>query len=481
MLICCNKYLKVLILFLLFVMPSCMFAQVMELDTTADISHPLSAADQSELNQYLMVASSSGQIEVIRWLIRNGAEIESRTDQNVTPLMFAVANNQLMAVRTLLKYKPNVNVITTDWETPLLAAAKNGNVEIAEALIRDSADISYADNHGATALHYASLYGYFYLADMLLYYDAPPEIKTDDGTTPLMSSIWAGYADITDILIQHGANCEEKDNQGFTPLLIAAQNGDTVIMEMLLRKKVNIYETNNFHYDALDISIRSNQKEAVKYLLRKGYKSASRTTDAINPYIVGVKYSRNEIIDILKKNGILDKRRFGFDQVAVSLSVKLSAHDYFTGINFALKEPVLNAGIIGGLDFKPGYTRVIMKINESTYYQYFNKSSIAYLGLFKDIRITDRPFGGNWLFTTSLAGAYEFGNQLKGTFNTPENKFVLIPSGGLKWVKNNFILSGNLDYMKSPFFKVGPVWLRLGISYNFFLDHIRAPGKAIKW
>ncbi len=477
----CNTYLKVLVLIFLLGIPASMFSQVVELDTTVNITGPLNSVDQAEMNQYLMIAASSGQIEVMRWLIRNGAEVDSKTNQNVTPIMFAVTNNKTEAVKTLLEYKPDVNILTTESETPLLAAAKNGNLEIAEALIRDSADINFTDIHGATPLHYASIYGYFDLTDMLLYYDALIDIKSDDGTTPLMAAIWSDFADIADILIQNGANCREKDNQGFTPLMIAAQNGDTIIMEMLLRKQVNMYEINNFHYDALDISIRSNQKEAADYLIRKGYKSDKKYPDAINPYIIALKYSRTEISDNLRKNGIVENHRFGFDQVAVSLSAKLCFHDYFTGVNISLKEPVINGGLIAGIDFKPGYTRVLRKVNENTYYQYFNKSSVAYGGIFKDIPVTDRPFGGNWLITSSIVGAYEFGYKLRGTFITPGNKFKIIPSLGLKWVSYRFSVCGTFDYMKSEFYKVGPVWLRLGIAYNIYLDNVRAPGKAIKW
>jgi ankyrin repeat protein len=481
MLSICNKYLKILVLIFLLSIPASVFSQDVELDTTINITGPLSSDDQAELNQYLMMAATSGQTEVMRWLIRNGAEVDSKTYQNATPLMFAVANNNLEAVKTLLQYKPDVNIFTTNSETPLLAAAKNGNLEIAEALIRDSADINFADIHGATPLHYASIYGYFYLTDMLLYYNATNDIKSKDGNTPLMAAIWSGFADIADILIQNGANCGEKDNQGFTPLMIAAQNGDTIIMEILLKKQVNIYEINNFYYDALDISIRSNQKTATEYLLRHGYKGEKKLPETISPYTVAIKYSRAEITNLLKKNGILENRRFGFDQVSFSISAKLSFHDYYTGANIVFKEPVLNGGIIAGIDFKPDYTRVLMKVNDDTYNQYFDKSSIVYGGVFKDIPVTDRPYGGNWIFTSSLIGAYEFGNKLKGTNIAPGNKFKIIPAVGFRWISNNFSLSGNLEYMKSEFYKIGPVWIRLGIAYNIYLDNYRAPGKAIKW
>jgi hypothetical protein len=395
--------------------------------------------------------------------------------------MFAVVNNKLDAVNTLLSYNVNVNVMTAYLETPLLAAVKNGNLEIAEALIRDSADINISDLHGATSLHYASIYGNFYMTDLLLYYDAETYKKTSDGTTPLMAAVWAGHFEITDLLIQNGANPEDTDNMGFTPFLIAAQNGDTLVMELLVKRSINLYEVNKFNYNALDLAIKSNHKDAVDYLLRKGDKWVSNGYKAINPYLVAAKYSRKEIEQMLEKNNLPQSSRFGFDQVSISASFKGCLHDYFAGLAISFKEPYLNAGIFAGCDFKPGYTRILIKKSESQFYQYMDKSSMIYAGLFKDFKITDHPLKNNWFVSGSIAAGYTFGNKLKGTAIIPPNKFKIVPEIAFKWAGNHFNFFGGLDFLKTDFYKVGPVWLRVGASYNIFFDKVRAPGKDIKW
>jgi ankyrin repeat protein len=481
MIFSCNSYLRSLLLIFLLSISFCSYSQNVELDTTEVLETPLSYRQQIDMNNYLMIAAASDQVELIHWLIKNGAEVNSKTNENVTPLIFAVAHNNFEATKTLLKYNADVNVMSSFSETPLLIAVKNGNLEIAEALIRDSADINIKDLHETTPLHYAAIYGFFYIVDMLLYYDAPCNIKAKDGITPLMAAAWAGFADIANILIQNGANCKEKDNQGFTPFMLAAQNGDTILMEILIRKGVNLYEVNNFNYDALDICIKSNQKKAVEYLFRKGYNWNFKLTNTVNPCSVATKYLRKEIMPTLEKNQIPKSYRFGFDQVALSASLKICFHDYYSGFNFAFKEPYINGGIIIGYDFKPGYTRVLYKADNNSFFQYREKSSIVYSGIFKDIVLTDYPLKGNWSFTASVSAAYTFGNKFKGTNIFPEEKFKIIPSTGFKWTKNKLCLSGNLEFMNTDLYKVGPIWARLGFSYNLFFDNDRAPGKDIKW
>jgi ankyrin repeat protein len=436
---------------------------------------------QGNLDYALMTAAAEGNVTGINWLIKNGAEMETTTPENNTPLHIAVANNKKESVKALLDNGANPNAISNLDETPLIIAVKNENIEIAEILLRDSADINLADRYDATPLHYASIYGYFYIVDLLLYYDAAVYKKTVDGTTPLMAAIWSGFADIADLLMQNGADPSEKDNLGFTPFLIAAQNGDTVIMNLLLKRRVNIYATNNFNYNALDLCIKGNHKMAVAYLLRTGDKWSAEEHKAINPFLVASAYRRKEIPPMLRQSNIPEIINKGIDQITITPSVRFCLHDYQTGISVTAKEPVLNIGFLGGIDFKPGYTRVLVKEEEDYYYQYRDKSALIYAGIMKDFPLTDYPLKGNWSFFGSLSVAYSFGNKLKGTNIVPGNEFRINPSAGFKWIKNSFGINLALEYLNTDFYLVGPVWLRLGFSYLIYKDKIQAPGKVIKW
>lgn len=475
------SYLRFVLAVGLFSIAGRLSSQEMAIDTLEYLSHYLSETLEDRLNYNLMIASSKGYVSEIHRLIRKGADIECKTIEGTTPLLFAVANNKTDAVKALLSYKPDVNIITSEAETPLLVAVKNGNLDISETLIRDSANIDFSDKYGATPLHYASIYGYFYIVDMLLYYEAINDKRTKDGITPLMAAIWAGYDDIADLLIQNSADIEAKDIDGFTPFLIAAQNGDTIAMELLLKNGVNLYETNIYNYNALEICIKFNHKPATEYLLEKGDKWASKEQGSVGSYAVASKYMRKEIIAILEKNKIPRTYRLGIDQVSVSPSVKFNNRDYFTGISLTFKEPYINGGIIFGYDVKLWYTREIIRKSENTFYQYMDKRSVVYAGLFKDLSLSDNPLKGNWDFTTSLLIGYNFGNKFKGTQIAPERKVKIIPAAGFKWTRNNFNFFGRIEYMNTEFYKNGPIWLRIGGSYNLFFDKIRAPGKIIKW
>lgn len=434
------------------------------------------------LNYALINACAEGDTTGIKWLLKNGADIEASTVEGVRPLHFAVGNNKADAVGLLLENGAEPDIISGYSESPLHIAVKNNNPDITELLARAGANLNITDRYGATPLHYACAYGFLSIADMLIYYEAAIYLKDKDGTNPLMAAVWASHANIADLLLQHGSDPSEKDNEGFTPFLIAAQNGDTLIMDLLINRFVNIYETNNYKYNALDLCIKSNQKTALEYLLRKGDRwNSAGVEKAVSPYLVALSYGRKELSDILTKYNIPAVSHRGFDQVNISADIKLCLHDYYTGFSMALKEPLKNFGLAGGIDFKPGYTRVLVKNSEKLFYQYMDRSYLAWIGFFKDYRLTDSPLKGNWALTWSVAGGYFFGNQLKGTSINPADKLKFLPSAGLKWYKNNLIIHGGIAWFKSPYYKIGPVWLEAGAGYALYFNKVRAPGKNIKW
>jgi ankyrin repeat protein len=433
------------------------------------------------LDYNLMIAASKGYSSEIERLIGEGADINAETAEGATPLIFAVSNNEFNAVRALLNHSPELNQITRSYETPLIIAVKNRNPEIAELLIRAGADIELSDRHGATPLHNAAYLGYADITDLLLYYGASIDKKSYEGATPLITSVWAGFPDVAELLIKNGANIEARDNEGFTAFLIAAYYGDTIIMEMLYKQGVDIYSTNNKKHSALTLAIMSGQDDAVSYLLRIGDKWIRTGADFINPYTVASRYRRKDILEILEKNHVPGKIHYEIDQMSLSASTRFSFHDIYTGFNFGFKEPYLNLGFFAGCDTKFWYTRLLVKDSEHLYYQFMDKGSVVYTGLFKDFALTSRSDRMNISFSTYLSAGYSFGNMLKGTRIKPANKAEIIPAMYLKMEKMNFGLFAGLEYLKTDYYKNGPIWFRIGCSYNYFFDKVRIKVKPLKW
>jgi len=363
-----------------------------------------------------------------------------------------------------------------------MIAVKNNYDTIAEALLRAGAEVDFADNYGASPLHYASLYGYTGMADLLLYYDAAIDAKSDEGFTPLHTAIWAAYPEIADLLIQNNANMEARDNDGDTPFLLAASFGDTIMMEILSNFRVDIFTRNNYNHNALTLAIAYGQNDAVKYLLKKSNKWSDNANKGYDPYKVASKYGRKEIDEILKNNNIPGKIKRSIDQAILSYNSRFTPHDYYSGLSISFREPYYNAGLTLGMDMKLWYTRIVQEVSEDNFFQYYDKGAMIYTGIFRDFKLTDRINRWNTVLTTSLSAGYTFGNKFKGTMISPDNSFKLIPGISFKLTKNPVSIFAGAEYINYPdYYKIGPLWFRLGLSYNYYFDNIRIRPKKMRW
>jgi hypothetical protein len=297
----------------------------------------------------------------------------------------------------------------------------------------------------------------------------------------MMASILAGYQDVSDYLIRNGANLEARDRNGFTPLLIAAQNGDTLLINLLLKQGVDLYEKNYFNYNALDIAIESNHRPAVEMLLEKGDKWTSSEKGGLNPYTIASSFGRKDIITLLEQKNIPGRIGFRIDEISVSPNVKLNNHDFYSGGVIMFREPVMKAGLKTGFDFKPAYSRVLVKTGENLYYQYYDKSSLIYAGLFKDFTLKETFSGTIISASAAFSAGFSFGPRFRGTRVPAEEKIRIIPSAGLKVQKRHFTVKADLEYMKTQFYGISPLWFRAGFAYNYFISKVRSPGKTIKW
>ncbi|WCR59052.1 MAG: hypothetical protein PG978_000466 [Wolbachia endosymbiont of Ctenocephalides felis wCfeF] len=92
-------------------------------------------------NTLLSIAAANGCIEVVKALIKSGANV-NEAPCGWTPLHFAVCNGYTDIVNILIENKANINAKSNGGWTPLLIAHKNGYMSIVKTLLEKGADRS---------------------------------------------------------------------------------------------------------------------------------------------------------------------------------------------------------------------------------------------------------------------------------------------------------------------------------------------------
>ncbi|XP_043547818.1 M-phase phosphoprotein 8 isoform X1 [Chiloscyllium plagiosum] len=114
----------------------------------------LDQEDPSGMN-LVMFAAAGGQDDILRLLIKKGANISSRQKNGTTALMHAAEKNYLTTVAILLEAGSQVNVQQISGETALMKACKRGNADIVRLLLEYGADCGILSKHQNNALYYA--------------------------------------------------------------------------------------------------------------------------------------------------------------------------------------------------------------------------------------------------------------------------------------------------------------------------------------
>jgi ankyrin repeat protein len=200
-------------------------------------------SDEKADTDALLVAVENGHPQAVSLLAGpdSAAKVDGLSKGRV-PLVVAAAKGNLQVVRTLVKHGADVKKKTRSGLTALQAAILGGHEEVAQYLVtKDGGGVKEAN------LLLAASRGNVEDVSRLLESPDPPDAEAVDGLgrTPLMRACEHGHRAVVLLLLAHlesrgkgRAECavSVKDRRGRTPLMWAAVGGDEGIIRLLIEK-----------------------------------------------------------------------------------------------------------------------------------------------------------------------------------------------------------------------------------------------------
>ncbi|XP_078001486.1 uncharacterized protein LOC144453981 isoform X2 [Glandiceps talaboti] len=240
-------------------------------------------------------AAKKGYPELVKFLIKNKADVEGRTKDGWTPLHYAAEEGLTEIVEILMKLMKDINCTTKGGSTPLFLAAKDGHTQTVKTLNRAGASISLRKVRGEMSpLQIAAQNGHIVTVEYLVKNGAM------EFTGAFHAAIEKGYVDIVRLLKDSGANVNEKNIVGDYPIHLAAWNGHCNVIQYLLKMGAIINACNKHGDTALHYAAFSGEKEALEVLLNNGADSFVQNNKGETAYDRAHSENHESIASILR-------------------------------------------------------------------------------------------------------------------------------------------------------------------------------------
>lgn len=191
----------------------------------------------------LEYATMGGVLEVVKFLIENGADPTVYSGEWLSLVELAAMHGRLDTIKYLLTN----DICRKEFEkdNSVIVAAYNGFPEVVKYLIEQGKDIDadqdYHDGDGPiegfTALRAAAQENQVETVKLLCEMGANVNVQGDD--TPLYIAAAEGHLEVVKVLIDYGADINYRTRNGNTPLLIACDWERYEVAKYLLEKEAD--------------------------------------------------------------------------------------------------------------------------------------------------------------------------------------------------------------------------------------------------
>gem|GEM_PF-2403861 len=225
------------------------------------VTRALLAAGRIDKNSELLLAAGAGDAATVRFLLRSGADPQTRGGAGRTSMHLAAANGHRDVAEVL-------TIAQADADKP-----PEGTTPSTER-ISPTEDIFSSDfgkkpeevdtNKAVSFEEYTEQLSF----DRFMQVDAIVNATDDRGMTPLHLAAYGGHADTVEFLLANNANVEAGEANGLTALHLAAMGGHLVVGRKLLAAGADALATSADGLTPFDLASRDDIKALLRQSMR---------------------------------------------------------------------------------------------------------------------------------------------------------------------------------------------------------------------
>ncbi|XP_027663298.1 ankyrin repeat and death domain-containing protein 1B isoform X2 [Falco rusticolus] len=264
----------------------------------------LDMADQHGLT-VIHLAAWTGNLDIMRKLIKAGADQKAKNEEGMNVLHFAAQNNSVKIVDYFLQdlHLNDLNKPDGKGKKPFLLAAEKGHVDMINNLITLKLFTPEKDKEGNTALHLAAKNGHSEVVEILLKQWEEINDINQNGETPFYLSVEGGHEKCVELLLEAGSDINVLTQNNSSALQIAVQNGHLSLVTFLIDKNIDLIPKPEQKNSPLHLAVINNHLPAVKSLLDASHDINSLNHRQETPLHLAADLGNVELVEVLLKAG----------------------------------------------------------------------------------------------------------------------------------------------------------------------------------
>ena len=282
----------------------------------------VNAKNNDGITPLMMAIDNSNSSKVVTALIKAGADVNAKEDKyGLTPLIMVMTKEDinLEAVITLIKAGADVNVKNENGFTLLMSAACSPNPEVITAFIKAGAEVNAKDENGFTPLMMAAGYNSNpNVIATLVKAGADVHVRTEKNVNklPVFKTKISILLELKLIkmmifvypaLGNHEVMLDTATLKEYTPLLFAAaSNSNPEVIAALIKAKADVNDKDSNGYTPLMLIMlnENSNLEVIAALIKSGANVNARSDRGLTPLMMATSHNSNpEVITALIKAG----------------------------------------------------------------------------------------------------------------------------------------------------------------------------------
>jgi len=167
----------------------------------------------------LWLAAQEGRIETAKWLVEQGANLNSaRTMDGRSVIHAAIYKGHFEVIKHLIEKEANVNQPNKAGFTPIYAACEKANFDIIKLLIDNGANVNICGQNGDSPIGMACNFAGVEVIDLLVKSGAKLDVLYGTGCTVVHEAFYGGNLAVIKYIMAQGLPVNVKCNEGKLPL-----------------------------------------------------------------------------------------------------------------------------------------------------------------------------------------------------------------------------------------------------------------------